>query len=575
MRRSWWNRRGAPREALGLIELLAALTAHGQTMDLLARYPTKLATGDPASERARPWDFSAADVFQLARFQWQVGGVRIEVGSADVGIGHCSDGAVWAVVIPRQSGRLTSPVVSRPEAIAHVWLRFHPKEINRVFPPGTVSAGGAGKLVGSMRRIAERKIHASWQAGGNALIPEPKDMTVDVDTSSGLRRFFVVDTRAGTAEYVAAFEQQAVPLPAEFTTAGAEAAFDRLWEAFDRNYAMFVLRPEVDWNKLRDEYRPKALAATSTDEFARVCARMLRHLRDLHVWLTVAGRNVPVFNRQRVRNANPRAYSTLLGPLHPEGRVEWTITRDNLGFLAISGWTGPDVPTRCEEALERLRGTRGLIVDVRLNGGGGEPWAARFAGRFLEKEFIYAYSQYRNGPSHTNLTEKSARRIAPRGPWRYERPVVLLIGQKCMSSNESFIGMMTGAPNVTTMGDHTCGSSGNPEIINLALGLTVSVPRWIDYLPDGTPLDERGFLPQVRFTAGPEAFAGERDDLLTAALARLRAATSPDKPARERRSRDEKAIRADVEVGPPETVRTRSFQVNDSRAGSSNHGASP
>jgi hypothetical protein len=111
--------------------------------------------------------------------------------------------------------------------------------------------------------------------------------------------------------------------------------------------------------------------------------------------------------------------------------------------------------------------------------------AEQFAGRFLEKEFVYAYSQFRNGPSHTNLTEKYERKIAPRGPWRYNRQILLLIGQKCMSSNESFIGMMTGDPEFTTMGDHTCGSSGNPEIVQLPLDMTVSV-RWGKKGPEGT-----------------------------------------------------------------------------------------
>jgi hypothetical protein len=44
----------------------------------------------------------------------------------------------------------------------------------------------------------------------NAMIPEPKDKTVDIDTKGGVRRFFTVDTQAGKAEYVAAFEKQAV-----------------------------------------------------------------------------------------------------------------------------------------------------------------------------------------------------------------------------------------------------------------------------------------------------------------------------------------------------------------------------
>src|SRR6185312_11321432 len=114
-----------------------------------------------------------------------------------------------------------------------------------------------------------------------------------------------------------------------------------------------------------------------------------------------------------------------------------------------------------------------------------------------------AYDQIRNGPSHTNLTAQIERELGPLGPWRYDRPVVLLIGQKCMSSCESFVGMMTGDPQVTTMGDHTAGSSGNPDIVHLPLDLTVSVPQWIDYLPDGTVLDEHGFQPQIPFHPAP------------------------------------------------------------------------
>jgi len=496
---------------------------------LLQRYPTKLTAGDTQPDQARPWEFTDGDIFRLTRFRLEVGKeLRVEVGPADAGIGHCADGAVWAVIIPSTSGALTSPMTDR-SAIAHVWLRFHPKEIARLFPPETVSAGGATNLLAQMRVIANAKITSSWQAGGRAIIPEPKDITVDVDTKDGPRRFFSVDTEAQTAQYVAAFENNSVPQPPVLTSKLAEETFDQLWEAFDLKYAMFVLRPEVDWAKLRAQYRPQALASRSTYEFAQVCADLLKNLRDLHIWLTVAEANVPVFNRARPANANPRAWPTLLGSLQQEGRVAWAVTTNNIGFVAIFGWDDPGIPAQCDEALEKMRETRGLIVDVRLNGGGDEPTAAKVAARFLSREFVYAHSQFRNGPSHTNLTEKYERKIAPRGPWRYDRPVILLIGQKCMSSDESFIGMMTGDPQVTTMGDHTCGSSGNPEIVHLPLDMTVSVPQWIDYLPDGTPLDERGFQPQSPFQAAPGAFEGDRDNLLTAALAHLSQAPLPGK----------------------------------------------
>jgi hypothetical protein len=508
--------------------LLAALVRSAAALDLLERYPTTLTAGDTAPERARPWEFSPQDVFRLARFGFAVGkDFKLESGPADLGVGHCADGAVWAVVIPRSTGTLIYEATNK-EPVAHVWLRFHPRQITRAFPSESVFADGATNLAAHIRAIANAKMTSSWQAGGMAMIPGPKDWTVDIDTSGGPRRFFIVNTEAQTASYVDAFEQRSVKLPPAFKPELAAAAFDQLWTAFDREYAMFVLRPELDWAKLRDQFRPRALASSSSYEFAGVCADLLKPLRDLHVWLTVADANVPVFNRPRAANANPSAHRALLGQLRNAGRIQWAVTPDKIGFLAIYSWdTGPRIPAQCDEALEQMRDTRGLIVDVRLNGGGDEPTAGKVAGRFLASDFVYAYSQYRNGPSHTNLTEKYARKVQPRGPWRYDRPVVLLIGQRCMSSSESFVGMMTGATNVTTMGDHTCGSSANPRIVRLPLDITVSVPRWIDCLPDGTPLDERGFQPQVRFEPKPGAFEGERDDLLAAALDRLRQAPLP------------------------------------------------
>ena len=366
---------------------VATLAVRGEGVDLLRRYPTQLTAGDDDADRARPWEFEAADVYRVARFKLEVGqGFQVTVGPADLGIGHSQDGAVWAVVIPREAGELTSSATNQPEAISHVWLRFHPKQIARLFPPETVSTDGATNLVWQMRPIANAKMNSSWQAGGRAMIPEPKDMTVDVDTKGGPRRFFMVDTEAATAQYVPAFASRPVRPPPTLTPELAEEAFDKLWDAFDSKYAMFVLRPEVDWAKSREFYRPKALASQSTYELAGVLAEMLKPLRDLHVWLTLAGASVPVFNRPRAANFNPSAWASILGELNDAGRsVKWAVTPDQIGFIVIYGWNDPSIPAQCGKVLEQMRHTRGLIVDVRLNGGGDEPTAEKVAGRFVPK----------------------------------------------------------------------------------------------------------------------------------------------------------------------------------------------
>src|SRR5207302_5985203 len=134
-------------------------------------------------------------------------------------------------VIPRESGKLTSSVTNRAETISHVWLRFHPKEITRLFPPPTVFADGGSNFVWQMRAIADSKMRSSWQAGGRALIPEPKDLTVDVATKAGPQRLFVVDTDARTGQYVAAFAKRSVRQPPALTADLAASPFDQLCQA--------------------------------------------------------------------------------------------------------------------------------------------------------------------------------------------------------------------------------------------------------------------------------------------------------------------------------------------------------
>ncbi len=195
------------------------LTLNRGEVDLLKRYPTELTGGDASADRARPWQFTEGDVFRVSRFDFEVGSeLRIETGPVDLGIGHCVDGAVWAVLIPGDQGTLIRRG-SPQEAIAHVWLRFHPQAINRLFPSQTVFPEGQTNLVSQIRRIAGAKFTSSWHAGSRATIPGRKDVTVDVDTKDGPRRFFSVEVGAQTANYVGVFENRPVKKLSPLTAA--------------------------------------------------------------------------------------------------------------------------------------------------------------------------------------------------------------------------------------------------------------------------------------------------------------------------------------------------------------------
>ena len=97
---------------------------------------------------------------------------------------------------------------------------------------------------------------------------------------------------------------------------------------------MFVVKPKVDWTKLRETYRPRAANARDNQELAMVIGEMLDHLEDLHVYITVDGAYVPGYQRERPLNANPKAVARLIGPITSAGRdLEWARTRDGIGYI--------------------------------------------------------------------------------------------------------------------------------------------------------------------------------------------------------------------------------------------------
>jgi hypothetical protein len=148
----------------------------------------------------------------------------------------------------------------------------------------------------------------------------------------------------------------------------------------------------------------------------------------------------------------------------------------------------------------------------------------------LDRPRVYSLSQFRSGPKHTDLGPKNERTCGPAGPWHYAGPVVVLQGQKTMSSAESFALALAQCPQVTTLGDRTAGSSGNPTSVDAGAGIVVNLPQWIDMDPAGKPIDAVGVPPRLKIEAKPGDFSGEQDPVLTAALVNLRGWLKTEKP---------------------------------------------
>ena len=525
--RCGWKTPRSHRDARALALALAlvlpvrtALAADG--VDLGQRYPATL--DHSPTPKGYDWTCDENDVWHLTSFEFSIGEkFCVRTKSAQVVLGHHQSNVLWAAVFPDQAGEIVKADAGQGEHITSVWLRFHPARVGEIFPPSTVKELGGKERIGDARRLAAHKMRSCWQSNGQPMVPEKGIVAIDLDTREGTRRFFSVNTAKSIITYIDAFSRRPLPVTKSVDQDLALRVFDTVWSSFDREYAMFVVKPEVDWAKLRDEFRARVPAVKDNRNLAELLAEMLGHLKDLHVGVRVDDSFVPVYQRERPLNANRLACPGLLGPLTDARHdLSWCITADQIGYIAIDRLADPELPRFFSEVLEKMAQTRGLILDLRYNGGGGEPLGLEIAGSFLDQERVYAKNQYRNGPRHIDLGAPRSRICRPKDPWHYVAPVVVLQGQRTMSSAESLVLMLSQCPQVTTMGDRTAGSSGNPRPVYAGAGITVNLPRWNDLDADGKPIDAIGIRPDIVVDTTTADFKDKADPVLAAVLERLR-----------------------------------------------------
>lgn len=569
---------------LGALRITQAQAGKGG-IDLLKTYPTPLSEGDMKTHYK--YQLTADDIYEISDFSLAIGDprhssskdLRIHTGRATVGFGVTDVGATFAIVIPQKESLLRGPTLGG-DSFQHLWLRFHPGQIARLFPPASILGPGDKSRLKTMRQITEVKVINSYYAGvrgvSHVLIPPPNRMTVDADTLDGKRRFFSVDREGGTAEYVSQMEKQTVaaaggkPQAAPVMPGRPDAFsqyathdYQRLCDVFKVEYPFFAQRPDVDWAKLCDKYRAAAIGAKSDEEFAGVLKTMLAELRDDHIQIKVGqGDCVPVYGQPRPANVNPAAWATLLNPRNEASNcIEWSTTADKIGLVVIHGWDGQTLDDRFDELLEEMRDTRALIIDVRdTQNSGRTQKTGEIAGRFTDREVKYGYHEYFMGGK--NPFGKMESTLSPRGPWCYDRPTLVLIGPHTTEGTELFAAMLAACPQVKTVGERSDGGYGTlNHVMMMSAGVEVRIPREVDYRPDKQPLSGRGLTPDLPVAAGPAAFRGDKDPVIEAALAAARSHPVPPRPiagesithvreaARAREERRPKVVRVEPASG--------------------------
>jgi len=323
--------------------------------------------------------------------------------------------------------------------------------------------------------------------------------------------------------------EPAVPYPIVFTTrsgaggAGSDAtrrgsnarAVDRAIELLTSVYAHRD-KLGVHWSRVLEDKRGALGGAADAASFARMLATTLTRAKDKHLWLEADGVRVGTYINPVTPNADPGLLRrtvpgyAALSPSVFSGRFD-----DGVGYLAIHTWSldEADEVRAAFDAIWSMHDAPGLIIDMRLNGGGSEALAREVAGCFVERPTPYAMHETVDPDAPGGFAPAQTRTLMPstRRP-RYRGEVVVLTGPVVMSSAEAFVLMMKAA-GATIVGAATQGSSGNPRPYDLGNGVTLYLPSWRAMTLEGRPIEGLGIDPDVRVETDPDD-SGRSDPVL-------------------------------------------------------------
>lgn len=302
-------------------------------------------------------------------------------------------------------------------------------------------------------------------------------------------------------------------------------SFDALWTEFDRHYSFFELK-DIDWDALREEYRPRVTPETGDQALLRIMGEMLDHLEDGHVNLySPAGQYAYIdwFDPYPESFWWPLIEDRVASVQYsPDGKITWGRYR-TVGYIHLGDFVGDERVGQVEDAVRDLQEYDALILDVRSNGGGSARSARLVAGLFADTRFHHLDIRYRNGPGHDDFTEPDAKYVVPREP-HFNGPVVVLTNRRTFSAAEDLVLAMKRIPGVTVIGDTTGGGAGSPITRELPNGWTFRLSRWIATDPSGWTWEGVGIAPDLHVVQTADDLLSGREPVLDSALAVLEAA---------------------------------------------------
>ncbi|HEY7288162.1 MAG TPA: S41 family peptidase [Vicinamibacterales bacterium] len=327
--------------------------------------------------------------------------------------------------------------------------------------------------------------------------------------------------------------------PAPDTPVSNFDVFTRTWA---EQYGFFDIR-KADWSAMVVKQRPRVTDSTTPRELFQILKEMIEPFEDAHTSIRAENINQTFSGARRSTNwvdraDRPRAFEIveqkyLRAPLRSwcNGQIQYGRLDGGVGYVRIKSFSGygsqPGFEsglTALEEALDAIfadaSSWSGLVIDVRINGGGSDPYGLAIASRLTSGEYQAYVKQARADPEKAGRwTEPQPSQVRPSTRASFHGPVVELTGILSVSAAETFTqALLKRTPHVTRVGENTQGVFSDVLGRTLPNGWRFGLPNE-RFVTDGKSYDGPGIPPDVMVPAFPKSdLEAGRDGALEKAM---------------------------------------------------------
>lgn len=193
------------------------------------------------------------------------------------------------------------------------------------------------------------------------------------------------------------------------------------------------------------------------------------------------------------------------------------ILNNSIGYVKMRLF-GNDTSSELNEALQGFQesGVKGIILDLRNNGGGYINAAIDVASAFIE-----------NGDSVVKVKDRMGKSLnhTARGDFKCKLPLIILVNKYSASASEITAGAIKDYKRGVLIGTKTFGKGSVQQVIPFPDGSALKVTVSHYYTPSGNDIDKQGLEPDYKIEMEPKDVGKEKDPQLDKAIQVLRGTT--------------------------------------------------